>query len=249
MDSYKDFHRLSSITLKNSDQFSKVASWVSSLHDFSKKMSFKKPLKWERYYSLKMYDKRTSFPIELLLSTRRSQRFFTSKKISIVDFSFILNHSLGVNNIKESNIYFSYPSSGGIHSIVPIIVINNVEGIENGIYYYEAIDYELYKISDFQTNDYEKITSSTDIAKNSAFSIHLFVDSTQKCYKYQDRGYRFLLLECGHVMQNIHLCSTSLGIGCVMSGGSLDEPTILELRSLIEENGLMVLYECFLGSI
>lgn len=145
--------------------------------------------------------------------------------------------------------YFTYPSSGGIQSIVPIILVNNVDGVKQGVYYYDSKQFVLYRISDFHSRDYDKITSSNEIARQSSFSIHLFVDVNQKCYKYQDRGYRFLLLECGHIMQSVHLCSTSIGIGCVMSGGGYDILMLKPLNSLIKENSMMVLYECFLGSV
>ncbi|NQN87513.1 SagB/ThcOx family dehydrogenase [Streptococcus suis] len=180
---------------------------------------------------------------------RRSSRNFTSSSIAMRDFSFILNHSLGISRKDDTGLYFTYPNSGGIQSIIPIVLVSNVEGVDQGVYYYDAKDFDLYRISDFTNIDYEKVTSSDAIAYQSAFSVHLFAVGNQKCYKYQDRGYRFLLLECGHIMQSIHLCSTSLGLGCVMSGGGYDSPVLESLSLLIRENDMMVLYECFLGSI
>src|SRR5204863_9224189 len=41
-------------------------------------------------------------------------------------------------------------------------------------------------------------------------------------YKYGDRGYRFTLLEAGHVAQNINLVAAGLGLGCINIGGYLD---------------------------
>ena len=41
-------------------------------------------------------------------------------------------------------------------------------------------------------------------------------------FKYGDRGYRFVLLEAGHVAQNINLAVTALGLGCVNIGGFFD---------------------------
>lgn len=41
-------------------------------------------------------------------------------------------------------------------------------------------------------------------------------------FKYGDRGYRFVLLEAGHVAQNINLVATALELGCGNVGGFFD---------------------------
>jgi SagB-type dehydrogenase family enzyme len=41
-------------------------------------------------------------------------------------------------------------------------------------------------------------------------------------FKYRDRGYRFILLEAGHVAQNMNLAATALGLGSVDIGGYFD---------------------------
>lgn len=247
MNKYRRFHQESSLSLENANQFASIASWVTGMRDFSKELTFTIPKHWSKSYSLNKYDTTTTLPIETVLLRRRSSRLFSDQTVSIRDFSFILKYSLGVSYIDETGTYFTYPNSGGIHSVIPIILINNVEGIKQGAYFYEAKQNDLYKIAEFNNIDYAKVTASLDIAVQSAFSLHLFVMANQKCYKYQDRGYRFLLLECGHIMQSVHLCSTAVGIGCVMSGGGYDVPRLEFLNSLVKDNDMMVLYECFLG--
>jgi len=51
------------------------------------------------------------------------------------------------------------------------------------------------------------------------FITALFERST---YKYLDRGYRYALLEAGHVAQNLSLVATALGYGSVNIGGFFD---------------------------
>ena len=48
------------------------------------------------------------------------------------------------------------------------------------------------------------------------FITALFERST---FKYQDRGYRYTLLEAGHVAQNLNLVANALGYGAVNIGG------------------------------
>lgn len=42
--------------------------------------------------------------------------------------------------------------------------------------------------------------------------------------KYRARGYRFVLLESGHIGQNLSLVGTTLGLGLCMNGGYYDDP-------------------------
>lgn len=39
---------------------------------------------------------------------------FFSISVSLIDFSFILNHNLGVSYMDKTGTYFKFPNSGGI---------------------------------------------------------------------------------------------------------------------------------------
>jgi SagB-type dehydrogenase family enzyme len=44
-------------------------------------------------------------------------------------------------------------------------------------------------------------------------------------FKYGPRGYRFVLLEAGHVAQNINLTASALKLGSLNLGGFIDRET------------------------
>jgi SagB-type dehydrogenase family enzyme len=48
-------------------------------------------------------------------------------------------------------------------------------------------------------------------------------DGARTTAKYGERGYRFLLLEAGHLLQNLCLLSASVGLATVPLGGYLEE--------------------------
>ncbi len=66
-------------------------------------------------------------------------------------------------------------------------------------------------------------------------------------FKYGQRGYRFAVLEAGHVGQNVMLAATALGLGAVPLGGFYDRPTdeLLELDGVNEST----LYAIALGTV
>jgi SagB-type dehydrogenase family enzyme len=41
-------------------------------------------------------------------------------------------------------------------------------------------------------------------------------------WKYEDRGYRYILLEAGHVAQNLNLCATAMDLATLNLGGFID---------------------------
>ena len=62
-------------------------------------------------------------------------------------------------------------------------------------------------------------------------------------FKYGERGYRFLLLEAGHIAQNLLLAAEADGMGGVAIGGFLDDPLndLLDLDGVEEAVVYMVL--------
>jgi len=52
--------------------------------------------------------------------------------------------------------------------------------------------------------------------------------------KYGERGYRFLLFEAGHIMQNLLLVASALGVSALPIGGFVDA----ELDSALGIDGL-----------
>jgi SagB-type dehydrogenase family enzyme len=42
-------------------------------------------------------------------------------------------------------------------------------------------------------------------------------------WKYQERAYRYALLEAGHLGQNVYLAATSMGMGACAVGAFLDD--------------------------
>ena len=52
-------------------------------------------------------------------------------------------------------------------------------------------------------------------------------------WKYQERSYRYALLEAGHLGQNVYLAGTSMGMGVCAVGAFLDD----ELNAMLEVDG------------
>src|SRR5690606_27390144 len=99
---------------------------------------------------------------------------------------------------------WSYPSAGGSNPVEVYVVIRSVEGLSPGIYSYCALHTSLFKLSGGQ--EVEQL-NETLLAKdhNADFYIVLTVVPWRSCWKYSYKGYRFSLIDTGHVLSNFQL--------------------------------------------
>lgn len=91
----------------------------------------------------------------------------------------------------------------------------------------------------------EEITSQ-EWVKSSAVILAISGIFNRTQIKYGDRGYRYILLEAGHMAQNIYLLSAALGLKCCAIGGYIDD----KINRLIDfdDQQEAVLYMLSLGS-
>lgn len=176
---------------------------------------------------------------------RKSVRSFSKKIIDFEVLSNILLYSFG----RSDNGTYTVPSAGGTYPNKLILCINRVENLEPGIYEYNHTNGTLTPIFLSEELDCEKVTANSNLMSDSSFSIHLIGNPELICYKYQDQGYRFMNIECGHVAQNLTLVANRFNVVSVCSGGFLDGCFIEYLSFLTagKFDNYMLLYEVFFG--
>ena len=187
--------------------------------------------------------------VEISLFTNRKTRrdFSSNTKISLTDLSILLDNSIRQKiNFKE--IECSSPSAGGLYPIKMYLLINKVENLERGIYKYNELNHsiEFYrKIKEFYL--WENAFLNQSFTKEEKFSVaFIFVlDINKISCKYGERGYRYALLEAGHIAQNLQLISTQINLCSVPVGGYVDND-INELLNLSHEKYLPI-YAVFIG--
>jgi SagB-type dehydrogenase family enzyme len=98
-----------------------------------------------------------------------------------------------------------------------------VEGLPAGLYHYNALRHRIYRLRE---GDYSFDISNGLIQRNLAVDASLIVFVTamfeRSVFKYGDRGYRFVLIEAGHLAQNLTLAAMGLGFGALNIGGYVD---------------------------
>lgn len=162
-----------------------------------------------------------------VINKRRSIRDFTGEDIDFNDFSYLLSGSAGINLLTEVSDYNtsrrSYPSAGVRYPLEIYPLILNCQKIKKGLYHYNVKDnlLELLLEKDLSKWLINAIGKEKWLLKSSViFIITTVLDRTK--VKYGDRGYRYSLIEAGHLAQNLYLLSTEKNLGACAIGGYLD---------------------------
>jgi len=204
-----------------------------------RKISFTKiPLFWKKIY-FKIYPRCSQIKIEkkslfskspsifYLLLKRSSQRKFNKTPLSFKEISQVLYFSAGIKKNKKSDqVKRMYPSAGARYPLEIYVVILNSKEIPEGIYHYNVKwnTLELLEKGDFK----QIITEATQQkwVRNSAMVIIITAIFERTVIKYGIRGWRYILLDAGHLAQNVYLVSTALRLKCCSIGGFVDEKII-----------------------
>ncbi len=162
--------------------------------------------------------------IQRVVTNRRTKRdFSSSKKLSLKKISNILKLSYGNRGVEEKTLS-TVPSAGAIYPLHIYLISLNTE-LKDGIYHYYFENNFLDSISEKNLNEkeLEELIITRGIKGKIPLYMVITADLRNLCSKYGDRGYRFALLEAGHLGQNILLTAESLNIGAVPFGGFYDK--------------------------
>lgn len=138
------------------------------------------------------------------------------------------------------------PSAGGLQALELYLVAFEARWLPAGLYHYGREGHVLSRIrAGADREQWRALVPSLDLVEGGSLLWVLVGDQAKVSPKYGDRGGRFLLLEAGHLMQNLCLLSSSLGFSTVPLGGAL-EPEIAREAGL--PAGDAVLYVGLCGS-
>ena len=154
--------------------------------------------------------------LEETLAARRSVRQFTGQELNLEQVGQLAWAGQGITQ-KETG-YRTAPSAGAIYPIKLYFIV------KGGMYVYEPSDHSLEKL---MNRDMRAAISQAALGQeapaNAACNILLTGSIEKVAAKYGTRARQFMLLEAGHIAQNILLQAVSLGLGSVPIGAFDDE--------------------------
>ena len=211
-------------------------------------------LSFEPYPVVKLPEKLAvlDVPLAQVIQQRATSSRLERRPLSLEDLATILYCAYGINrDSEESGVQRSLrtvPSAGALYPLEIFLHTWSVEELPPGLYHYNPLRHELrqlsagdqtIRIASALVHKYLAVTTSV------IFLIGAMFERT--IGKYGDRGYRFVLLEAGHLAQNLNLAATGLGLGCINIGGYFDR----QIDAMLGFDGLLqsTIYMVGLGGI
>ncbi len=172
--------------------------------------------------------------LEEAIKRRRSVRNYSSAPLTLEEISQLLFSAQGITGYYAGIPLRAAPSAGALYPVEIYLIVLNVNGLKKGIYHYNVREHslEFIKEGDFKN----------EIFKAGLFQ-EMFLDAPvifvytaifkRTTYKYDERGYRYVYIEIGHIAQNVSLQAVSLGLVSCVIGAFFDDM----VNKIIEVDG------------
>jgi SagB-type dehydrogenase family enzyme len=159
---------------------------------------------------------------EAAMETRRSMRTYRRGPLPTEQLSRVLHAACGVTD--EARGYRTAPSAGALYPIEVYPVVHDVAGLTAGLYHYlpAAHSLELVRPGDMRA---AMVTAGAgqEMAGRAQVCLILSAVFQRTRWRYRERTYRYVLLEAGHIGQNVYLAAAALGLGTCAIGAFLDD--------------------------
>ena len=152
-----------------------------------------------------------------LLQDRVSNRFYAESPMNLDQLAFLLWSTQGVRAIRGKN-YAALrpvPSAGARHAFETYMLVSNVQWLEQGVYHYLPMEHALEPIS-LQDNMAQKAMECACNQKWAGKAAVTFVYTAMAYrgeWRYTINAHRVMLIDVGHIVQNLYLSAQAVGCG------------------------------------
>lgn len=152
-----------------------------------------------------------------LVKDRRSTREFKDEPMGLDQLSWLLWATQGVHGIFRGRVATrrTVPSAGSRHAFETYVFAFNVKGLKKGIYRYLAIEHGLTLVKEADRLEEllsEACNNQAFIGKSAAAFAWTAIPYRSE-WRYPLSAHKVLLLDAGHVCQNMYLAAGAIGFG------------------------------------
>ncbi len=158
-----------------------------------------------------------------LIGGRESRRNYADAPLSLLELSFLLWCTQGIRRFaghKNPVTFRNVPSAGSRHAFETFLFVNQVEGLKKAVYHYLPKTHELELWEDRSDFDAE-LTDALCGQQFAASAPVLFVWASipyRMEWRYGLKATKYLLIDAGHICENLYLACESIGCGTCAVG-------------------------------
>lgn len=185
--------------------------------------------------ALPRFEPTQTMSLDQVLKQRKSIRNFQDKPISKGQLAYLLWASTGIQRVEGGYEFRTAPSAGALYPIETYLVVNNVKELEPGVYHYSISSHQLEQL---RLGDFGRRTAVAALGQNmcvTACVVFIWSAVFERCkWKYDQRAYRYIYLDAGHIAENLALAATSLNRGSCEVGALYDD----QINAIIGVDGI-----------
>jgi SagB-type dehydrogenase family enzyme len=163
------------------------------------------------------------------INNRQSHRKYLEAPLTIEELSFLLWVTQGVKELARGDLVTMriVPSGGAMHPYETYLIVNNIEGLESGLYRYLAIEHKLLVLDTDESNLSKNLI---EVCHGQAFigkAAVVFIWTARPYrteWRYGEDSLKDILMGVGHICQNLYLACEAIGAGtCAIVAYNQDE--------------------------
>jgi len=171
--------------------------------------------------------------LQSLLQGRRSVRRYSRAPAGIEDLAFLLWAAQGVTARAGSHLLRTAPSAGALYPIETYLAVENITGLAPGLFHFDVRNFGLERLTSGPPGQLVARAALNQgfIGKGAAVFIWSAV-YRRNMSKYGERGLRYILMDAGHICQNLLLAAAALNLAACPVAAFYDE----ELNEILDLN-------------
>ena len=176
------------------------------------------------------------------LDRRRSRRDFVGAALAQRSLATLLDAGYGLRSGDRRPV----PSGGALYPLELHVAARAIDGLRSGVYRYDPRRHALEEVDPHDPwAQLDAACPFPGLLDGAAAVLLVLAVFGRTRFKYGQRGYRFALLEAGHVVQNVVLAAAALDLPALPLGGFYDA----QVDALLDADGVeeSVVYGVVLG--
>lgn len=184
-----------------------------------------------------------------ILKERRSRRDYRDQSLTLEQLAILLWSIQGVIESGYGYLLRTSPSAGARHPLETYVNLVRIEDQMPGLYRYSPFMHKLIQVSDDEHISWRlaKACLGQNMFNTCAVSFIWTAVIQRSRWKYQQRAYRYIYLDAGHVCQNLYLACEALGLGCC-AVAAFDDDAVNEILA-IDGKEEFVIYLATVGRV
>ncbi|MDD3865033.1 MAG: SagB/ThcOx family dehydrogenase [Candidatus Izemoplasmatales bacterium] len=179
-----------------------------------------------------------------IINNRVSHRVYTEEDMSLLELSYLLWSTQGIKSIRGKNYATlrTVPSGGARHEFETYFIVKKVAQLREGTYHYLPLTHQIEFLREISDLD-EKIGRALSGQRWAEAANVIFFWSVvpyRSEWRYSCFAHRIILVDIGHVCQNMYIACEAIGLGtCAI--GAFDRHTCDSLFTLDGEDEFTIL--------